>query len=166
MCLLTLVTAGLYQPIWFLSRRKALNNLHSQEKLGVWPLAMVLAALVASLSLPIIGGLKWSSWVEAENAVPPLHPFILLVAGIILVVQSFKVRRILLDHLAPREEGMFSAGIRMQHEELFSRMGTFFFGIFYLQHKINGLLDRFISDAGGPGEMKVPSPLPVPPVIP
>ena len=168
MCLLTLVTAGLYQPIWFLSRRKALNNLHSQEKLGVWPLAIALAAMVASLCLPIIGSFKWRSWVEAENAFPPLHPFILLVAGVILIVQSFKVRRILLDHLAPREEGMFSAGIRMQHEELFSRTETFFFGIFYLQHRINGLLDRFISDAGGSGETKfrAPSPLPVPPVIP
>jgi len=167
MCLLTLVTAGLYQPIWFLIRRKALNNLHSQEKLGVWPLVMVLAALLASLCLPIIGSIKWGSWVEAENAFPPLHLSILLVAGVILIVQSFKVRRILLDHLAPGEEEMFSAGIRMQHEELFSRMGTFFFGIFYLQHKINGLLDRFISDAGGSGETKfrAPSPLSVPPVI-
>jgi hypothetical protein len=168
MCLLTLVTAGLYQPIWFLSRRKALNNLHSPEKLGVWPLAMVLAALLASLCLTIIGSLKWGSWVEAENAFPPLHAFILLVAGVILIVQSFKVRRILLDHLAPREEGMFSAGIRMQHEELFSRMGTFFFGIFYLQRKINGLLDRFIPDADGSGatRFRAPSALPVPPVIP
>jgi hypothetical protein len=166
MCLLTLLTAGLYQPIWFLIRRKALNNLHSQEKLGVWPIAVVLAALVASLCLPIIGSLKWGSWVEVENTFPPLHPFILLVAGVIIVVQCFKVRRILLDHLAPRQEGMFSAGIRLQHEESFSRMGTFFFGIFYLQHKINGMLDLFISDAGGQEEMKTPpSALPVPPVI-
>jgi len=169
MCLLTLVTAGLYQPIWFLSRRKALNNLHSQEKLGVWPLVMALAALLASLCLPIIGSFKWGSWVETENTIPPLHPLILLlVAGVILIVQSFKVRRILLDHLAPREGGMFSAGIRMQHEESVSRTETFFFGIFYLQHKINGMLDRFLSDAGNSGETnsRAPSPLPVPPVIP
>ena len=72
-------------------------------------------------------------------------------------MQCFKVRRILLDHLAPRQEAMFSAGIRMQHEELFSRMGTFFFGIFYLQHKINGMLDLFISSPGGREEMKTPA---------
>jgi hypothetical protein len=95
-----------------------------------------------------------------------LHPGILLVAGLILVVQCFKVRRILLDHLAPRQEVMFSAGIRMQHEELFSRMGTFFFGIFYLQHKINSMLDLFISSPGGREEVKTPaSAMPVPPVI-
>src|SRR5208282_4995706 len=43
--------------------------------------------------------------VEAENALAPVHALALLVAGIIMVVQCFKVRRILLDHLAPRQEG-------------------------------------------------------------
>jgi len=166
MCLLTLLTAGLYAPIWFLIRRRALNNLHSREKLEAWPASVALAALVASLCLPPLGSLKWGSWVEVENAFPLLHPGILLVAGLILVVQCFKVRRILLDHLAPRQEAMFSAGIRMQHEELFSRMGTFFFGIFYLQHKINSMLDLFISSQGGREEMNTPaSAMPVPPVI-
>jgi len=166
MCLLTLLTAGLYAPIWFLIRRRALNDLRSQEKLEVLPIAVALAALVASLCLPIVGSLKWGSWIEVENAYPLLHPAILLVAGLTLIVQCFKVRRILLDHLAPWQEGMFSAGIRMQHEELFSRTGTFFFGIFYLQHKINGMLDQFISDAGGHDEVKTPaSAMPVPPVI-
>jgi len=120
MCLLTLLTAGLYAPIWFLIRRRALNNLHSREKLEAWPVSVALAALVASLCLPLLGSLKWGSWVEVENAYPALHPAILLVAGLILIVQCFKVRRILLDHLAPRQETKFSAGIRMQHEELFS----------------------------------------------
>jgi len=166
MCLLTLLTAGLYAPIWFLIRRRALNNLHSREKLEAWPVSVALAALVASLCLPLLGSLKWGSWVEVENAYPALHPAILLVAGLILIVQCFKVRRILLDHLAPRQEAMFSAGIWMQDEESFSRMGTFFFGIFYLQHKINSMLDLFISSPGGREEMSAPaSAMPVPPVI-
>ena len=166
MVILTLLTAGLYHPIWFLIRRRALNNLHSREKLEAWPVSVALAALVASLGLPLVGSLKWGSWVEVENAYPALHPGILLVAGLILVVQCFKVRRILLDHLAPRQEAMFSAGIRMQHEELFSRMGTFFFGIFYLQHKINSMLDLFMSSPGGREETMTPaSTMPVPPVV-
>ncbi len=166
MCFLTLLTGGLYAPIWFFIRRRALNNLHSREKLEAWPVSVALAALVASLCLPLLGSLKWGSWVEVENAFPLLHPGILLVAGLILIVQCFKVRRILLDHLAPRQEAMFSAGIRMQHEESFSRMGTFFFGIFYLQHKINSMLDLFISSPGGREEMNTPaSAMPVPPVI-
>jgi len=167
MCLLTLLTAGLYAPIWFLIRRRALNNLHSKQKLDVFPVAVALAALIASLCLTVLAGLKGGSWVEVKSAFPTLRPGILLVVGLILIVQQcFKVRRILLEHLAPREEGMFSAGIRMQHEELFSRTGTFLFGIFYLQHKINGMLDQFIPDAGGREEVKTPiRALPVPPVV-
>jgi hypothetical protein len=166
MCLLTLLTAGLYVPIWFLIRLRALNNLHSNEKLHVLPATVALAALVASLSIPFLGSFKWGSWVAAENAFPGLHPGILLVAGLILVVQCFKLRRILLDHLAPRQEGMFAAGIRMQHEEMFSRMGTFVFGIYYLQHKINSMLGLFIANPGGQEEMPSPtSAMPVPPVV-
>jgi hypothetical protein len=166
MFLLTLLTAGLYTPIWFLIRRRALNNLRSKEKLAAWPLVVALGALAASLCFPILGSLKWGSWVEVENAFPLLHPGILLVAGLTLIVQCFKVRRILLDHLAPRQEAMFSAGIRLQHEESFSRMGTFFFGIFYLQYKINSMLDLYISSPGGREEVTTPaSVVPVPPVI-
>ena len=106
------------------------------------PRFVALVGFIANFCLPIVGRVKWGSWVEAENILGPLHPLILLVAGIIMVVQCFKVRRILLDHLAPQQEGMFSASIRFQYDDLLSRMGTFFLGIFYLQYKINGLLDR------------------------
>lgn len=164
--LLTFLTGGIYQVIWFLSRRNALNNLHSREKLGIGALSVALAAFIANFCFPIVGSIKWGSWVEAENTLGPLHPLILLVGGIIIVVQCFKVRRILLDHLAPREEGMFSASIRFQYEELLSRMGTFFLGIYYLQYKINGLLDRLSSDEGSEGEMisQVSSVSPLPPI--
>jgi hypothetical protein len=82
----------------------------------------------------------------------PLHVFVWLVAAVIMVVQCFKVRRMLLDHLAPRQEGMFSASIRFQYDDLFSRMATFFLGIFYLQHKINGLINRLTANEGSQGE--------------
>ena len=166
MCLLTLLTAGLYAPIWFLIRRRALNSLRSREKLRVLPVAAALAGLVTSLCLSILGRSRWGSWIASDNTLVVLARGISLVAGLTLIVQCFKVRRILLDHLAPRQEAMFSTGIRMQHEELFSRMGTFFFGIFYLQYKINSMLDRFISSPGGGEEMNTPaSAMPVPPVI-
>jgi len=166
MVILTLLTAGLYHPIWFLIRRRALNNLRSREKLEVLPFAAGLAALVASLCLYILGNLKWNPWIEVADAFPALHRAVALVAGLILIVQCFKVRRILLDHLAPREEAMFSAGIRMQDEASFSRMGTFFFGIYYLQYKINNMLDLFTSSPGSRQEMKAPAAaMPVPPVI-
>jgi hypothetical protein len=164
--LLSILTLGIYQPIWFMTRRKALNNLHSGEKLGMFRLSVALAGFLAGVCIPIVGSFRWGSWVQAENALGPLHPLILLVAVIILVAQGFKVRHILLDHLAPRAEGMFSASIRFQYDDMISRMGTFFLGIIYLQYKINSLLNRFSPDSGAQGEMISPaSPeLPLPPV--
>lgn len=166
MCFLTIVTGGMYQPIWFLMRRKALNNLRSPEKLGILPLLAALVLLLASFLLPILGSIKWGSWVEAENALGPAHPAILLLAGAVLLVESFKVRRILLDHLAPGEEGMFASSIRFEYEELFSKAGTIFFGSFYLQHKINSLLERFTADPAPEVKVEVPiaEPSPAPPV--
>jgi hypothetical protein len=165
---LSFLTAGIYQPIWFLTRRRALNNLHSKEKLGWGAPSVVLFLMLASICLPFVGSAKWGSWVQAENALGPLHPLILLVAGVILIVQCFKVRRILLDHLAPRQEGMFSASIRFQYDDSFSRMGTFFLGIFYLQYKINSLIDRLTADEDVPGEVVPPvlQELSLPPIIP
>ena len=61
---------------------------------------------------------------------------------------------------------MFSASIRFQYEELLSRVGTFFLGIFYLQSKINGLLSQLAPDKGGEaGVAPVVAPVePLPPV--
>jgi hypothetical protein len=154
--LLSFLTAGIYPPLWFLSRRKALNSLHSPEKIGISGPLIALALLMVSACIPFAGGARWGSWVQAENVLGPAHPLILVAAGIILIVQCFKVRRILLDHLAPREEGMFSASIRFQYDDLLSRMTTFSLGIFYLQYKINGLIDRLAAVEDNQVEMAAP----------
>ena len=59
-----------------------------------------------------------------------------------MLVQCFKIKDMLEDHLAADDEGsrMFSAE-RVQ----LSGLMTFFFQIFYLQHAIN----RYIVDAQG-----------------
>jgi hypothetical protein len=154
--LLAFLTGGIYLPIWFMTRFRAFNRLHSPEKLGMAGPITALAGFTASLCLPIVGSFFWGSWVSAENALGPLHPLILLITGIIMLAQCFKVRRILLDHLAPRQEGVFAASIRFQNDGLLSRTGTLFLGIFYLQHQINGLLDRLTPDDGGQAEMISP----------
>ena len=126
----TIVTGGIYVPIWFLRRRKALNELHSREKVGLPGLLIALLGFVCNLCIPLVGKFVWGSSVQAENNLGPLHPSIVLIAQIIIVVECFKVRRILLDHLAPQQEGMFSASIRFQYDDMLSRMGTFFLGIY------------------------------------
>jgi len=50
-----------------------------------------------------------------------------LVAGITLLVQSFKVRRIFNDHF----------NVYLKRNIPFSGVATFFFQIYYLQYKIN-----------------------------
>lgn len=107
--------------------------------------------MIASFSLPIVGSVKWGSWVAAENVLGPLHPVILLIAEGIIIVQCFKARRILVDHLTPHQQSMFSASIRIQNDELVSRTATFFLGIFYLQYKINELLKWLTSNEVGQG---------------
>jgi hypothetical protein len=150
--LLTFISGGIYLPIWFMTRRKAFNQLRSPEKLGIFPLLVALAGFIANACIPIVGGIRWGTLVEAENVLFPLHVFVWFVAAVIMVVQCFKVRRMLLDHLAPRQEGMFSASIRFQYDDLFSRMATFFLGVFYLQYKINGLINRLTAIKGSQGE--------------
>src|ERR1700704_3187925 len=88
MIVLSIVTFGLYYPIWFLRRRAALNRLDSPRKLRRWPFVIFLAFFV----LQFIVGL-------ASGSAPPeqtigagaslLLTFLQLAIGILMVVQCF-----------------------------------------------------------------------------
>ena len=57
MIVLSIVTFGLYYPIWFFRRREALNRLNSPRKLRLWPLTVfctmtVVNAVVVIASSP------------------------------------------------------------------------------------------------------------------
>jgi len=157
--LLTLFTAGIYLPVWFMLRRKALNGLRSPEKLGLLPLIAALVLFTANVVLMVRGSYIWGSWVQAENAMGPVSPLILLVAGIVLLVSGFKVQRILQDHVRSRSPSLFSSGISLQPS--FSCVATFFFGIFYLQYEIN----RWVGAWAPEGAVAIPNPV-VPPPTP
>lgn len=137
MVALTVVTGGVYYPYWFLSRRPLLNMLRSPEKLGVWPFAIAIALLAANAAIAL------QTPVAAPGAATepgPLAPLALLVElgfGLTLLVQCFKVRRMLASHLGERQP---PAGERTSQEAwagALSSLAVFFFGIFYLQHLIN-----------------------------
>lgn len=119
---LTFITFGIYSPIWFLKRRKAINNLHSKKKLG--SAVFIFIIVVQSIGLlyffiALTGEMPEMSR-EAERGIDVL-------IAIPLLVQSFKVRRIFHDHFSI----YFKGGPRL------SGLATWFFQIFYLQHKIN-----------------------------
>lgn len=110
---LMIITAGIYIPIWFLTRRKVINNLQSSQKLGFDGIVLALVLISISLLVDVIGGI--------EN----ISGLLSMVALIIIIFQSFKVRSILEDHFVGSQ---------------FSGVLTFLATICYLQYKINGIL--------------------------
>jgi hypothetical protein len=161
MILLTIVTAGLYVPGWFLARRTALNRLNSPEKLG--PALPTLALFLDAIGL-VLGFALRNAGALAANA-PLLVLAVYLAAGVTLLLLAFKVRRILEDHLNARR----ASGALFVRPEPLSGVATFFFGAFYLQHKVNELLDDINAAAGavvsGEGDSLAPGVAMAPPSV-
>jgi hypothetical protein len=128
MVLFTLLTAGLYVPIWYFRRRKGLNALDSSIKIG-------LAAPTAFFLLLLI-------YIPTTGLV---HEIALLCAGTVHLVMAFRVRSILIDHLSRRMNEVLPNSLGLQYEASPSSALTFFFTIFYLQYKINEFIT--LSDA-------------------
>jgi len=113
--LVTIVTLGIYTPVWFLTQRRALNDLRADEKLtaGVFLLILVFYCLS--------GAADSSDWTGVMGGVSGA---IGLVGWILSLIQAFKARRIISSHWAVPLSGV----------------ATFFFQHLYLQWKINRLL--------------------------
>ena len=140
MIVLTIVTFGLYYPIWFLRRRAALNRLDSPRKLRHWPFLVFIAFFV----LQFIVGLASGSAPQEQTigaGVDLVLALVRLAVGIVMVVQCFFIKDILEDHLAGPEDSI-SASILVDRVKL-SGLMTFFFQIFYLQYVIN----RYVAGA-------------------
>lgn len=131
MVLLSMVTGGIYYPIWFLLRRDDINKLNANEKLGTVPFVL-LAALFGILFV-----------VNAIRAIAPseiadgLWGLGLMAAGIVLLVQCFKVRRILEAHLQESLRDLSDQPHLRHSESALSGVAVFFLSIFYLQYVIN-----------------------------
>jgi hypothetical protein len=139
---LSLVTLGLYVPLWVLSRRRALNNLRSTEKLNLGTLSFVLSMFILCWAAGIAAGALRDR--GSESAALTFGQFgeaTLFIGAIELLFQLFKVRRILMDHFCVTSLGPFSLTVASQSEAHFSGVATFFLGIYYLQYKINRLLE-------------------------
>lgn len=129
---LTFITGFIYYPVWFLRRRKALNALQSVKKLGSgW---LIYAIIAFSLNILL------SDEPEARDGAGTLAS----IALIGLITQAFRVRRILEDHLS----AVYGRNVEL------SGAATFFFGAYYLQHKLNQFQGMFGTNAD------VPPPLP------
>jgi hypothetical protein len=112
---LSALSLGLYSGIWLIRRRPFLNALHASKKLGS-------ALPVMSLGLGAIGLVVSVSGKDGA----PISQLASTVAGIATLVANFRVAAILRSEFS--RTGRFLS---------VSSVGTFFFGIYYLQYKIN-----------------------------
>ncbi len=130
-----IITAGIYSPCWYLSRRDQINELHSNEKLGKGVFIFAIVTFVISLVLVLVSGILEGMGEELGNAeflalakdLADIEPLFVLIAAITLLVQCFKVRRIFRKHFNEH----------LGRNIPFSGFATFFFQFSYLQYKIN-----------------------------
>jgi hypothetical protein len=110
---LSVVTLGIYPAVWFVRRRRFLDSLNADVKLGGLAWAPLIATGVSFIAA--FAGLPS----ELDRAVS-------LGLGVASIVLAFRVANILRSDFA-RTGRLLSV----------SGAGTFFFGALYLQHKIN-----------------------------
>ena len=96
MLLLTVLTGGFYYVAWFLLRQDGINSLNAKEKLKTFPFVAAIALMAVSIGFSVGAELEASATAEAYEA---LGSFAEVFATILLLVQCFKVRRILEVHL-------------------------------------------------------------------
>lgn len=123
------IAFGFYAPIWYLTRRKGFNSLVSKNKLGKAPFVWMIVLGVLSLPFCII----YMAMIFQGQNIDIATYLMLFLQGlpfyIIMLVQTFKLRRILNDHFNKY----------LQRDINFSGVATFFLNVFYLQYKINRL---------------------------
>jgi predicted RNA-binding Zn-ribbon protein involved in translation (DUF1610 family) len=125
---LTVITFGMYYPIWFLIKRRGLNELQSSIKIGlVTPIFVIVIWSIKLLFQFTSGFVEGLGYIESAEGLNIITGILSLIGGIILIVQGFRVRRIFIDHF----------NVYLRRDIKFSGIATFFFGIFYLQYKIN-----------------------------
>ncbi len=140
---LTVITLGIFAGVWFLTRRQWINTLESPVQLGTQAPVLLLACGGVSALLSMappevlqdIGGAGSASAGETVTSVLDL------LFGVIVLVQSFKVRTIFHDHW-DRTTTDTTGRLTRQSRTRLSGGLTFFFTIFYLQYKINTLWPR------------------------
>lgn len=128
--ILTAVTGGVYTAYWFLKRLDAINSLNSEHRVGQGVFGFIIAGCLVNAAIVFYLAFAGPG-LEEGFALRLLNTSNLLglAVNVAVLVQTFKVRRILLDHYV----------VHLGREVGFSWIFTFFFSVFYLQFKINRL---------------------------
>lgn len=125
--LLVFITGGIYTGVWFLKRLDIFNGLNSDIKLHQAPFTFMIAGCVVNIGITLFIMFSAESInKELLNSLLLTGDLLNIVVAIVLLLQAFKLRRILADHFGTKV----------------SWLGTFFFTVFYLQYKINRLIEE------------------------
>ena len=112
---LTIFTLGIYQALWLYKRQPFIDQLDDSRKLGGSVPVLLISAHLLNLALALGG-----------PSVVPLRSLISLIGAVGTIAACFKIKAILTSTFT-------RTGRRLD----VSGLGTFFFGIYYLQYKLN-----------------------------
>jgi hypothetical protein len=134
----TLLTFGLYLPVWYLGRLSRLNALNPTAKLSSRSAYVLLGLYLVNASgvLSFVGG----SDIQSALMLNTLGHALTLVTGMILISLRLRVREILRDQYGPR----FSA------QAVLSWIASVILGEIYLQAKMNRLPSAEAAQASVP----------------
>jgi len=127
MIILTIITLGIYIPIWLFKRREKLNSLNSKMKAGKTVIFIILVLQI--IGIIIIFAPFFLTHENLSDVSMTFKKFenyqswVSFFAALAVLKASFDIRSIIRDHFNTQLSGA----------------GTFFFTIFYLQYKINQL---------------------------
>jgi hypothetical protein len=124
MLLLTVVTCGFYPVIWLFRRREFLDTLDADAKLS--PILPVFVG-VSHLGLIV---LATAMGAQGSTDLEPVARILQIATGVTMLMAVFRVASMLRSDF--NRSGRFLT---------VSSAGTFFFGTFYLQYKINQAAD-------------------------
>jgi Domain of unknown function (DUF4234) len=163
--LLTIITLGFYYPYWFIRNRTGINSLNSPEKLGYGIFAFVFALWLFEWVFLVVAGQldeipSLSRFGLGDTVASLLAVFFVLAtagSGILLLVQAFKVKRMLEAHTAVSTAGPLAGSLALVQGSTYSVLATFFLGIYYLQYKINEVVDAAAQSRPGVGSGFIPA---------
>lgn len=127
------ITLGIYGPAWFLRRLEAFNELRSERRLnpGLLMASLMFTVVSAAITLTLLLSAGGGALGEPlRGLLDRLSSFLNLLAVILLIHQSLRLRRMLKDHRA-------ASGGRVTITALW----TVLFRELQLQHVINGMKD-------------------------
>lgn len=154
MLFLTVITFGIYIPIWFFKQQDSINRLISEKKINskllvlllmisivmVMPIATAIISLLSFTLLAVTGAKVFSgialvtfvltSFFQIKAIDWVINGWVIkILLYILILILAFRVQNILNDHFNKK----------LNRDIIFSDLLTFFFTIYYLQYKLNRL---------------------------